>query len=227
MGGPTADLLPVTKVGGGEAEVDGVAGLLGVDGYDGGGWGGWAPVRTPTAAGPGSEEAEQDRQQDESVGNTKEDNQKHHLEEGHVDVAGRKGEADHPEDGRDGALNDGEPQGVEAGWDPLLRRPPLLRHVVVADVSGEVDGEPNAHDQVDEGDPVEVNPPPGHVAQHPGLDGEDGEGNPETTERVGNHNEADDHHEGGGDEDGLDGLRHDLEVLVDVDEVRVEHGHLK
>ena len=58
------------------------------------------------------------------------------------------------------------------------------------------------------------------------LNGHDGESDPKAAERVGDHDEADDHHEGRGDEDGLDGLGHDLQVLVDVDEVGVEDIHL-
>ena len=161
------------------------------------------------------------------MGHAQEDDEEHHLEEGDVDVAGRKGEADDAKDGGDGALDDGQTQGVEAGGDTLLRAAALLRHVVVADVGREVHGEPDAHDEVDQGDAVEVDAPPGHVAKDAGLNAEDGEGDPEAAHRVGDHDEADDHHEGRGDEHGLDGLGHDLEVLVHVDKVGMEHRYLK
>ena len=156
-----------------------------------------------------------------------EDHQEDHLEEGEVEVAGGEGQADNAEYGADRPLDDGQAEGVQARRYPLLRRLALLRHVVVADVGGEVDGEADAHDEVDEGDAVQVDVPPGHEADDAGLDAHDGEGDPERADGVGDHDEGDDHHEGGGDEDGLDGLGHDLQVLVDVDEIGVEHAHLK
>ena len=39
------------------------------------------------------------------------------------------------------------------------------------------------------------------------LNGHDGEGNPETADRVGDEDEADHHHEGRGDQHRLDGLK--------------------
>ena len=98
---------------------------------------------------------------------------------------------------------------------------------MVADVGREVHGEADAHDEVDEGDAVQVDVPPGHEADHAGLDAHDGEGDPKGADRVGDHEEGDDHHEHRSDQDGLDGLGHNLQVLVNVDEVGVEHGHLQ
>ena len=68
---------------------------------------------------------------------------------------------------------------------------------------------------------------PGHVAEDPGDDADDGEGDPEGAQGVGDHHKADQHHEAGRDQDALDGLGLDLQVLVNVDEERVEHSDLK
>ena len=98
---------------------------------------------------------------------------------------------------------------------------------MVADVRREVHGEADAHDQVDQGDPIQVDPPPGHVAQDPSLDAHDGEGHPQGADGVGNHYEADDHHEARGDKNRLDGLGHDLKILVNIDEVGMEYRNLE
>ena len=44
---------------------------------------------------------------------------------------------------------------------------------------------PDAHDQVDHGDGVEVDAPEGHEADDAQLDGHDGEGDPQGADRVG------------------------------------------
>ncbi len=56
----------------------------------------------------------------------------------------------------------------------FVAHPVLIK--VVSDVRGEVDGEPDGHDQVDHGDGVQRDAPQSHEADHPGLGGEDGEG---------------------------------------------------
>lgn len=144
--------------------------LCWMNGHRGGGGGHTAPaaaVAAPAAARP--EERQQHRKQDQPVGRAKEYDQEDHLEECDVEVAGGKGQSKHAQNRRHGALDDGQAEGVEAGRDTLLRPLVLLRHVVVADVGREVDGEADAHDEVDEGDTVQVDAPPRHVAQHSGL----------------------------------------------------------
>ena len=91
--------------------------------------------------------------------------QEDHLEEGDEEVTRGEGEPDHPEDGRDGALDDGQAEGVERGPDAFAGSVAFLRQVVVADVSREVDGEADAHDQVDQGHSVQSNSPPRHVPE--------------------------------------------------------------
>ena len=96
-----------------------------------------------------------------------------------------------------------------------------------------------------------------YLTQLTNLDGHDGEGDPETADRVGDEDEADHHHEGRRDQHRLDGLKkkivwsqkdtrqigrpqfqinfilspshlwHYFQVLVNVDEVGVKHRHLK
>jgi hypothetical protein len=66
---------------------------------------------------------------------------------------------------------------------------------------------PDAHDEVDHGDGVQMDAPEGHEAQHPHLDGDDGEGNPEGADGVGDEDEGDDHHDDGRDHHALDGGR--------------------
>ena len=68
---------------------------------------------------------------------------------------------------------------------------------------------------------------PGHVAEDAGDDADDGEGDPEGAQGVGDHHEADQHHEAGRDQHALDGLGLDLQVLVNVDEERVEYRDLE
>ena len=103
------------------------------------------------------------------MSSTKEDDQEDHLEEGDVEVAGREGEPKDPKNGRTSSLDYRHAQRVETRRDPLLRSLVILGHVVVADVRTEVDGEADAHDQVDQGHPVQVHVPPGHVPHHAGL----------------------------------------------------------
>ena len=62
---------------------------------------------------------------------------------------------------------------------------------------------------------------------NPGDDADDGEGDPEGAQGVGDHHEADQHHKAGSDQDALDSLWLDLQVLVNVDEERVEDSNLK
>ena len=66
---------------------------------------------------------------------------------------------------------------------------------MVTDVGRVVHAEPDAHDQVDQGHAVQVDSPPGHVAQDTRHDAHDREGHPEGADGVGDHDETDDHHE--------------------------------
>ena len=68
---------------------------------------------------------------------------------------------------------------------------------------------------------------PGHVAEDPGDDADDGKGDPEGAQGVGDHHKAYQHHEASCDQHALDGLGLDLQVLVNVDEERMEHSDLK
>ena len=69
----------------------------------------------------------------------------------------------------------------------------------------EVDRKPNAHDEVDHGDAVEVDAPEGHVADDADLDAEDAEGDPERADWVRDEDEGDYAHDAGGDRNRLDG----------------------
>ena len=153
-----------------------------------------------------------------------ENHQEDHLEEGDEEVGGREGQAEHAQDGGAGALQDGDAEGVETDADPLLGALVLLGEVVVADVRGKVHGESDAHDEVDEGDAVQVDAPPCHVADDPDLDGDDGEADPQGADEGGDEDEGDDDHDEGGDQHALDGLWADGQVLVDVDEEGLEDG---
>ena len=87
--------------------------------------------------------------------------------------------------------------------------------------------EADAHDQVDERHPVQVDPPPGHVAQDTGHDAHDREGHPERAQRVRDHDEAHQHHEACRHQHRLDSLGLDLQVLVNEDEEGMKHSNLK
>ena len=56
------------------------------------------------AAGAGAEYREEDWQQEQAVQEAEGDDEEDHLEEGDEDVGGSNHEADHAEDGGDGAL---------------------------------------------------------------------------------------------------------------------------
>ena len=66
---------------------------------------------------------------------------------------------------------------------------------------------PNTHDQIDHGDGVKVDAPEGHEAQHPDLDGDDGEGDPERAHGVRDEDQGDEHHDSGRDGHALDCCR--------------------
>ena len=53
---------------------------------------------------------------------------------------------------------------------------------------------PNAHDKIDHRDGVKIDAPECHEAQHPDLDGHDGEGDPEGAHRVRDEDQGDEHH---------------------------------
>ena len=66
---------------------------------------------------------------------------------------------------------------------------------------------PDAHDQIDHGDGVEVDVPEGHEADDPHLDGDDGEGHPQRADGVGDEDEGDEHHDDSRDDHTLDRRR--------------------
>ena len=99
--------------------------------------GGGGGCRRGCAGGAGSEEREEDREQEESVQRSKGDYQEDHLEEGDEDVGGRNDEPDDPEDGGDGALDDGQAEAVQTVLHALIRAA-LAIQVVVGDVRGKV-----------------------------------------------------------------------------------------
>ena len=99
-------------------------------------------------------------------------------------------------------------------------------HVAVRDVGGKVDGEADAHDQVDHRDGVQVDSPERHEAENSKLNGHDGKGHPERTDGVGDEDKGDDKHDEGSQPDALDGVGEDAEELVKVDEVGVEDRHV-
>lgn len=152
------------------------------------------------------------------------DDQEDHLEEGDKEVAGGECQAKDTQDGRARALQDGDAQGVETLLDPLVWRLVLLDQVVVADMGREVDREANAHDEVDQGHAIQVDTPPGHVADHTNLNGDDGQGHPERADKGRDEDQGDDDHDQGRDQDALNGLWPDGQVLVNVDEKRLKNG---
>ena len=98
------------------------------------------------AAGAGAEYGEEDRQEEQAVKEAEGDDEEDHLEEGDEDVGGSNHQSDHAEDGGDGALQDGQPQSVQAVPHSVVRSP-LAVQVVVRDVGGEVDRKPGEKHQ--------------------------------------------------------------------------------
>ena len=178
------------------------------------------------AAGPGTEDGEEDRQEEQSMEEAESDDQENHLEEGDEDVGWSNHETHHPQHGGDGALQYGQPQAVQTVPHSVVRAA-LAVQVVVGDVSGEVNREPeititikgrvqqtsnsalgylpNTHDQVYHGDGVKVDAPECHEAEHSNFDGDDREGDPQRADGVGDEDEGHDHHHAGRDGDTLDG----------------------
>ena len=72
---------------------------------------------------------------------------------------------------------------------------------------------PDAHDEVDHGDWVQVDAPEGHEANHAQLDGHDGEGHPEGADGVGDEDEGHDHHDYGSDHHALNSRRQNDQKL--------------
>jgi hypothetical protein len=66
---------------------------------------------------------------------------------------------------------------------------------------------PDAHDEVDHGDGVQVYAPEGHVSQDAQLDGDDGEGDPERAHGVGDEDDGYADHDDGGYDDALHRVR--------------------
>ena len=56
---------------------------------------------------------------------------------------------------------------------------------------------PNAHDEIDHGNGVEIDVPEGHEAENSNLYGDDGEDHPERADGVGDEDERNDHHHHG------------------------------
>jgi len=101
---------------------------------------------------------------------TEQYHQEYHLEECNEEVGGGECQAENPGYCRAGALQDGNPEGIEAATDPVVGILIILSDVVVADVSAKVHGESDTHDEVDEGHAVETHSPPSHVAYDADLD---------------------------------------------------------
>jgi len=74
--------------------------------------------------------------------------QEYHLEEGDEYVTGGEVEAENAENRREGTLADGQAQGEHAVPHPVICGHVSSRHEMVGDVSGKVDGEANAHNEI-------------------------------------------------------------------------------
>ena len=109
---------------------------------------------------------------------SKEHHHENELEEGDKDVRIGESEGQNSQNRGDRTLKDRHPEMMKSFGDSSIRVLLLCRHESVRDVSREVYREPNAHDQIDHRDGVQVHIPERHVADDPGLDGDDGEGNP-------------------------------------------------
>lgn len=152
-----------------------------------------------------------------------EDHQEDHLEEHQEDVALGKQQRHDGQNRAGGALQNRQPQRVQSFFHALFWPAASRRHVNVAYVSGEVDREADAHDQVDHGDGVEIHVPQRHVADDAHLDRDYAERDPDRAEEVRNENEGNDHHDDGANHHALDGRRpHQLE-LIEEHEVRMEN----
>ena len=137
-------------------------------------------------AGARAEQGQQDGQQDQAVNRAQDNHQEDHLEKGDEDVRRGQSQADDAENGGNGALRNGQPQGVHGVRDAVLDGHVLVRHEVVGDVGRKVDGKPDAHDQVDHGNAVQSYSPQRHESHDAQLDADDGKGHPERTQGVRN-----------------------------------------
>ena len=97
---------------------------------------------------------------------------------------------------------------------------------MVANVSGKVDGETNAHDEVDQGNPIQAYPPPSHVPDDAHDDRDNDDGDPNGAHEIGDENDGNEDHDAGSDQNGLDGLWSNGQVLVNVDEPGMEDHNL-
>ena len=150
-------------------------------------------------------------QQEESVQRSEKDDQEDHLEERDKHVAGCEHESQDADHGWGSTLQDGQAQQEQAIVQSIFHGTRGTGYgEVMGNVGGKVHGEANAHDEVDHGDGVQRHPPQGHEAQHPQLDGHDGEGDPQGANQPRDEEERDQNHDGGGDEHALHRRRHHL-----------------
>ena len=98
--------------------------------------------------------------------------------------------------------------------------------VVVAEVGRKVHAEPDAHDEVDERDPIEDDAPEGHEPEGSEQGAHDAQHGAGGGQAVREEEEGDNDHHQPRHQDALDRLVEDGEVLVRVEEVAVVHSRL-
>ena len=178
------------------------------------------PLRGPRVW---SKQGEQGGQEEQTVHQAEHDHQEDDFGKCPRDVAGNKHKGYDAKHGGEGALKNWGSYSVKAiseadagryvGWGGK---------VVVGDVCGGVDAEPDSHNEHNHGDHVQVHSPVGHESDHANFNGDYSEDYPEHRDPVGDEDEGDDSHGEYTEEDSLEGAGGDVEELVKEREVRIE-----
>lgn len=93
-------------------------------------------------------------------------------------------------------------------------------------MSGEVNWEADAHDEVDHGYGVEIDIPQRHISNDSHLNWDDRERYPDRAENVRDEDEWDDHHNYGSDHHALHRSRSNQLELIEEHKVGVEDGYI-
>ena len=157
---------------------------------------------------------------------TKDDNEEHDLKESSEHVSGFYEEQHYRDDRRRGALHDGIADQSERVAHAFQLICAFRGDERVGDVRRIVDAEPDAHDDVDHRDAVQVDVPPGHEANDAGADGRDAEGDRDAASQRRNEQHRYDEHGGRRQSEVPDRGRHHDGVLVVEYEERMEDCHM-
>ena len=99
--------------------------------------------------------------------------------------------------------------------------------IMIGDVSREVDGEADAHDEDYHADHIKVDVPEGHDAQHSHLHRDHGEDDPDDADLAGDEDQYDNGHDANTETNTVESLIEHFSELIENVEEGIEQDHLK